>query len=194
MENEIKNMRLVQIRDEKHCEFVEYLPKEKLDETKQIYISDEDRLAIGETKCFDLETMSVVDYDDTIDNIIKKKNNLRLRRQMICFTIINRGKLWYDTLTDAQKKELKIWYKEWLNVTDTMEEPDFPKFLSNELEKFYVVPEEPVIEPMPETEVEETTENLDAEIEKENELFEIEEDIENIRDALDEEMILEEEV
>ena len=73
MENEIKNMRLVQIRDKKHCVFVEYVPGDELDETKQIYISDEDRLSIGLTKCFDLDTMTVVDYDNSQDILKQKK-------------------------------------------------------------------------------------------------------------------------
>lgn len=169
----MNNKRLVQIRDKFYCDYLENVPSHMFDTSKQIYITDEDRLAIGLTKCFDLENNCVVDYDNTIDEIIKKKKDLRLRRQIICFPIINRGQLWYDTLTNAQKNELKVWYKEWLDVTETMEEPEFPEFLSEELEKFYIFEEK--------------------QIEKENELFEIEEDIENIRDNLNEEMLLEEE-
>lgn len=75
MVNENKNMRLVQIDDEKHCRFIEYVPSDKLDETKQILISDEDRLAIGVTKCFDLENNCVVDYDNTLE--LKKETNLK---------------------------------------------------------------------------------------------------------------------
>lgn len=182
----MSNKRLVQIRDKFYCDYLENVPNHMFDTSKQIYITDEDRLAIGLTKCFDLETMSVVDYDSTIDEIIKKKKDLRLRRQLICFPIINRGQLWYDTLTNAQKNELKIWYKSWLDVTETMKEPEVPEFLSKDLEKFYIFEEEQIEK--------EITEDLDIEIEKENELFEIEEDIKNIRDNLDEEMLLEEEI
>jgi hypothetical protein len=152
MGNEIKNMRLVQIDDEKHCRFVEYVPSEELNESMQILISDEDRLAIGFTKCFDLETLEIVDYDNTINKIIEHNNVLRARRQSICFPIINRGQLWYDTLSKSQKEELQVWYKAWLDVTKTLEEPAVPEFLLKELERFYIVREEPVIEPMPEIE------------------------------------------
>lgn len=71
MQNEIKNMRLVQIITKKYCEFIENVPSEELDISKQIYISDEDRLAIGVTKCFDVVNNCVVDYDDTKDKRIQ---------------------------------------------------------------------------------------------------------------------------
>ena len=45
-------------------------------------------------------------------------NDLRTRRENECFTIINRGVLWYNTLTEEQRLELDKWYKEWLDVTD----------------------------------------------------------------------------
>ena len=73
--------------------------------------------------------MQVVDYDNTIDKIIERKNELRERRQSICFPVINRGQLWYETLNETQKKELNIWYKSWLDVTETMKEPIKPKWL-----------------------------------------------------------------
>lgn len=96
----------------------------------QIIVTKEDLEAIRKRKkCFDLDNNCVVDYDNTIDKIIEHKNELRAKRQSICFPIINRGQLWYDTLTDAQKNELKVWYKAWLDVTETMEEPVKPKWL-----------------------------------------------------------------
>lgn len=51
------------------------------------------------------------------------KNNLRARRETECFPIINRGQLWYDTLIEKQKTELKQWYIAWLDVTDTLVVP-----------------------------------------------------------------------
>ena len=44
--------------------------------------------------------------------------NLRYKRQQECFDVINRGVLWYNTLTEEQRLELDKWYKEWLDVTD----------------------------------------------------------------------------
>lgn len=122
---------------------------------KAIFVSYEDLAKIDPvdgTKCFDVENNCVIDYDNTIDKIIEHKNELRDRRQSICFPIINRGALWYETLTDAQKRELQVWYKAWLDVTETMVEPEVPEFLLKELERFYIVQEDPVIEPTPEIE------------------------------------------
>lgn len=55
--------------------------------------------------------------------------NLREKRRAECFPIINRGLLWYEKLTAAQKEELSEWYNSWLNVTETFVEPKRPLFL-----------------------------------------------------------------
>ena len=49
---------------------------------------------------------------------------LRVRREKECFSVINRGEMWYSMLTDEQKSELKVWYKAWLDVTETLEPPE----------------------------------------------------------------------
>lgn len=59
----------------------------------------------------------------------EKKEILRLRRVRECFDYINRGSFWYDTLEEYQIKELKKWYQDWLNVTDTLEVPTKPAWL-----------------------------------------------------------------
>ena len=58
-----------------------------------------------------------------------RKNVLRNKRQLECFSIINRGELWYKNLTDEQKEELEIWYKKWLDVTETLVEPVKPSWI-----------------------------------------------------------------
>lgn len=61
-----------------------------------------------------------------------KENRLasfRSQREEKCFSIINRGQLWYDGLTEQQIAELTAWYKDWLNVTQTLEVPSKPKWL-----------------------------------------------------------------
>ena len=55
--------------------------------------------------------------------------DIRQRRETECFSVVNRGKLWYDTLTDDQKIELNNWYQEWLNATDTLLPPDKPDWI-----------------------------------------------------------------
>lgn len=52
-----------------------------------------------------------------------KREEIRYNREQKCFPIINRGKLWYDKLTDEQLKELGEWYVAWLNAPETMIEP-----------------------------------------------------------------------
>ena len=44
---------------------------------------------------------------------------LRYRRETECFIYINRGVLWYNTLTTEQQFELDEWYRKWLDITDT---------------------------------------------------------------------------
>lgn len=42
--------------------------------------------------------------------------DLRMRRERECFSYVNRGALWYNTLTSEQQQELNTWYQAWLNV------------------------------------------------------------------------------
>jgi len=55
--------------------------------------------------------------------------DLRSRRESECFSIVNRGHVWYKTLTDKQIEELDAWYKDWLKVTNTFKVPKRPSFL-----------------------------------------------------------------
>lgn len=57
------------------------------------------------------------------------KTSLRELREKKCFAIINRGSLWYETLTEEQVTELREWYSAWLNVTETFKIPHKPKWL-----------------------------------------------------------------
>lgn len=56
-------------------------------------------------------------------------NEIRLRRRKECFPIVNRGQVWYNTLTDDQKAELTIWYKLWLDAPKTKIIPTKPSWL-----------------------------------------------------------------
>lgn len=58
-----------------------------------------------------------------------KQAELRAQREIECFSYINRGALWYETLTDAQREELRVWYFEWLDVTETLAVPIAPLWL-----------------------------------------------------------------
>lgn len=79
-----------------------------------------------------------IDFDDNLKfNVEKYKARkerfnlyeLRLRRERECFSIINRGILWYDTLTEKQQLELKKWYQLWLDITQTKQIPEKPSWL-----------------------------------------------------------------
>lgn len=66
-------------------------------------------------------TLKLVPHVQTEEQI---KANIRANREEKCFPIINRGQLWYDTLTEQQHNELAVWYRAWLDATETMVEPD----------------------------------------------------------------------
>ena len=71
-------------------------------------------------------------FDSEEDNKIETENTkqaLRQRRQTECFSYVNRGQLWYATLSVKQLAELTLWYKAWLNVTETMSVPERPAWL-----------------------------------------------------------------
>ena len=68
--------------------------------------------------------------------IISEKESLdvlRKKREEICFPIINRGKLWYDSLSSEQYQELKDWYKKWLDVNETNIIPETPEWLNDKI-------------------------------------------------------------
>ena len=68
--------------------------------------------------------------------IIHENNDelYRKLRERDCFPVINRGKAWYDLLTVDQEWELKRWYVDWLNVTETHIIPVKPSWLDSRLD------------------------------------------------------------
>lgn len=56
--------------------------------------------------------------------------DLRSRREKECFSVINRGQLWYEGVSITQLLELRKWYKDWLAVTETKVVPDKPTWLT----------------------------------------------------------------
>lgn len=71
---------------------------------------------------FDAQKSRDLNYNEKIEE-------LRQRREVECFPVINRGKLWYDSLTPYQISELKDWYDAWLQVTETLKVPEKPEWL-----------------------------------------------------------------
>ena len=71
-------------------------------------------------------------YDEGKDAILKSEAyiaDLRNQRQYQCFPYINRGELWYETLSETEVAELDAWYKAWLDVTETLVIPEKPAWL-----------------------------------------------------------------
>ena len=58
------------------------------------------------------------------------KDAYRKRREAECFPVINRGRMWYDTLSEEQLSELKTWYQAWLDGTNTQTIPEKPEWLT----------------------------------------------------------------
>ncbi len=65
------------------------------------------------------------------DHLEEERTALRERREKECFSIVNRGWLWYSTLTLSQWRELRTWYLAWLNVTETLTAPDKPTWVDS---------------------------------------------------------------
>lgn len=63
-----------------------------------------------------------------------RQERLRRLREIECFSVINRGKAWYDLLTIEQEAELKDWYHAWLKVTETNTIPKRPSWLDSKLD------------------------------------------------------------
>ena len=64
--------------------------------------------------------------------VIKRK--LRERREKECFSVVNRGRLWYNKLSTAQIIELTNWYNAWLDVTESLVAPIAPTWINEKLE------------------------------------------------------------
>ena len=89
--------------------------------------STEDTL-YGEWKIVpDIDGKPIVRYIERDTEELKKI--LRRLRNNRVFPIINRSNWWYNSLTQLQKDELQLWYKKWLDVTETLVIPERPTWL-----------------------------------------------------------------
>ena len=86
-------------------------------DTFRAYRYENGSLLLDETKLQQVNDTRIVD-------------ELRLKRQKVCFPYINRGELWYNRLSSEQKDELNVWYQAWLDVTNTKVIPETPEWLS----------------------------------------------------------------
>ena len=65
------------------------------------------------------------------DRLEEENASLRSRREKECFSVVNRGWIWYSSLTIAQWRELRTWYLAWLKVTETGAIPDRPTWIDS---------------------------------------------------------------
>ena len=61
--------------------------------------------------------------------LARRKDELRARRAVECFSIVDRGALWYEKLTPKKRAELTLWYEAWLNAPQTMTVPTKPEWV-----------------------------------------------------------------
>jgi hypothetical protein len=58
-----------------------------------------------------------------------RQNAIRARRERECYSVINRGQLWYEGISLARLAELRQWYKAWRDAPATLIIPDRPAWL-----------------------------------------------------------------
>lgn len=68
-----------------------------------------------------------VAYEESVKE--RQRENIRYTRETDVFPIINRGGIWYDTLTEQEKSDLMNWYQAWLDATETLVIPEKPSWL-----------------------------------------------------------------
>ncbi len=110
---------------ENYATLGDILDSEEIDAPEDLdhFESNHRAYRIKNGKLFFDEDQSAVLYSEA------ENARFRIERENECFSIINRGWLWYDTLTEKQTKELRKWYKDWLDVTETKKKPDKPSWL-----------------------------------------------------------------
>jgi hypothetical protein len=78
----------------------------------------------------DIQVFIPYTLEETIE---RKKEQLRAQREKECFSVINRGKLWYKQLSYEQERELELWYNAWLNATETLTIPERPNWVDKKI-------------------------------------------------------------
>lgn len=105
---------------------MEFLDEEVKEGQIQLFIPKETLIKVqpGKTKYINND----FDFTDNDESYIK--DNIRIFRKELCFDIVNRGQVWYNTLTENQKQELQIWYQSWLDAPETLIIPNKPSWLN----------------------------------------------------------------
>lgn len=98
----------------------------KFDETYE-YATEEYDVGF-DGKIYSYTEMQGTDYltRKSVHDTEMKLAKIRLRRERECFSVINRGALWYEKLTEEQRAELSTWYQAWLDAPQTGVIPEKP--------------------------------------------------------------------
>jgi hypothetical protein len=117
-----ENKRRVQIRDKFRCDFIEYVPSDELDETKQLDLTDEERYSLGITKCFDLENNCVIDYDNT-EELKKQEISKRIAelKELLSNTDYKAIKFAEGEMTHAEYEPIREQRKAWRSEINKLE-------------------------------------------------------------------------
>lgn len=83
--------------------------------------------------CFTVSSTGVYKFSASLYNEIvnsKKLDYIRRKRAFECFRIVNRGPVWYNTLTESQKQDIQNWYDAWLALPNredlNIDSPQYP--------------------------------------------------------------------
>lgn len=109
---------------------VEAASEIKFDDTYEL--ADEEYDVGFDGKLYSASEMQSTDYLTRKAEYDKNANLsvIRAQRETECFSVINRGTLWYEKLTAEQKNELSVWYQNWLDAPQTGIIPAKPEWLS----------------------------------------------------------------
>ena len=106
------------------------LPLEISSESNLHYYVEVDNIPQDWRYSFYKDNKIIFDEELKMNSMLEEiKNNIRLHRDSKCFPIINRGQFWYDSLTESQLEELRVWYQAWLDAPSTLEEPAMPNWI-----------------------------------------------------------------
>lgn len=82
--------------------------------------------------CFYIDGQIVADEAYKESKLLdERRAEIRMEREIRCFSIINRGIFWYNMLSEEQRSQLQKWYQAWLDAPATRIIPDDLAWINN---------------------------------------------------------------
>ena len=100
-----------------HYRAYKYVPIEAPDENYSL--TDEDIMS---------QFIYDADYDEALFH--DQREEIRRKRKVYCFKIINRGPIWFNSLPEAKQQQVRVWYQAWLDAPETLIIPNNPYWLT----------------------------------------------------------------